>query len=203
MLDDRAHLLHKGTVMLEQAATPHDLERCRPYLHLLARLRLGPRLQAKIDPSDIVQETLLKAHAHADQFRGQSAGEWAAWLRRILANTLAEAARRFQTDARDLAHEQNLENSLEESSARLEHWLAADQSSPSERAARQEELFRLAQALDQLPPDQRTAVELHHLQGRPVAELAALLERDAGAVGALLYRGLKKLRALLREPQSE
>src|SRR5262249_17750703 len=150
-----------------------------------------------------VQETLLKAHAQADQFRGQSAGEWTAWLRRILANTLAETARRFQTDARDLAHEQNLENSLEESAARLENWLAAEQSSPSERATRQEDLLRLAQALEQLPPDQRTAVELHHLQGCPVAEVAVVLERDAGAVGALLYRGLKKLRALLREPESE
>jgi RNA polymerase sigma-70 factor (ECF subfamily) len=65
---------------------------------------------------------------------------------------------------------------------------------------RQEQLLRLAGALARLPEDQRQAVELHHLKGRPVAEVAEQLGRSPSAVGSLLYRGLKKLRELLAEP---
>jgi RNA polymerase sigma-70 factor (ECF subfamily) len=88
---------------------------------------------------------------------------------------------------------------MDQSSARLEAWLAADQSSPSVRAERHEELFRLAAALAALPEDQRRAVELHHIQERPLAEVAAELGRSKGAVAQLLFRGLKKLRELLGE----
>jgi RNA polymerase sigma-70 factor (ECF subfamily) len=54
------------------------VERYRNYLHLLARLRLGVRLQAKVDPSDVVQEAMLKAHEHRHEFRGQTEAEWQA-----------------------------------------------------------------------------------------------------------------------------
>jgi RNA polymerase sigma-70 factor (ECF subfamily) len=78
----------------------------------------------------------------------------------------------------------------------------ADQTSPSQRAARQEQLLRLAEALARLPEDQRMAVELHHLRGCAVAEVARRMGRSDGAVGALLVRGLKRLRVMLRETES-
>jgi RNA polymerase sigma-70 factor (ECF subfamily) len=170
------------------------LERCRDYLRLLARLQLDPRLQGKLDPSDVVQQTLLKAHEKMDQFRGQTDAELAGWLRTILANNMAEAARRFGADARDVARERSLEAKLNESSARLEACLQADQSSPSQRAMRHEQLIDLAQALAELPEDQRIAVELHHLKGFTVAEVAEEMGRSRAAVVGLLFRGLKALR---------
>ena len=173
------------------------LERCREYLCLLARLQLSPRLRGKLDASDVVQQTLLKAYEKKDQFRGRSNAELIAWLRQILANHLAQAARTFGAEARDLAREHSLEANLEDSSARLESWLAADQSSPSQRVLRDEQLLRLAQALAELPTDQRLAVELHHLQGYPVAEVGRQMGRSRAAVVGLLFRGLKKLRQLL------
>jgi RNA polymerase sigma-70 factor (ECF subfamily) len=179
----------------DAGATGRPVEAYRDYLHLLARLRLDPRLRGKLDPSDVVQQTLVKAHQAREQYRGQSDGEQAAWLRRILANTLIDAARKYQ---RELALEQGLERALDESSARLEGWLAADQSSPSEVADRQEQLLRLAAALAQLPEDQRTAVELHHLRDAPVAEIADHLGRTEASVAGLLRRGLQKLRELLQ-----
>jgi RNA polymerase sigma-70 factor (ECF subfamily) len=176
-----------------------SLDDYRDYLRLLTRTQMSARLQAKLDASDIVQQAILLAHQNRSQFRGRSEAEWLGWLRAILANVLAAAARRFTAEARDLAREQSLEAELDLSSSRLESLLAADQSSPSERAVRGEELLRLARALSRLPPDQRRVVELHYLKGVPVAEVAALVERTKPAVAGLLFRGLRKLGDLLRE----
>jgi RNA polymerase sigma factor (sigma-70 family) len=77
------------------------------------------------------------------------------------------------------------------------------QTSPSARAVRDEELRRLAEALAGLPADQRQAVELHHLHGLPVEEVARTLGRSESATGGLLRRGLKRLRELMREPTGD
>jgi RNA polymerase sigma-70 factor (ECF subfamily) len=190
---------------MEQPAdlSPYELERCRDYLRLLARLQLDPRLRGKLDPSDVVQQTLLSAYEKRDQFRGESEAEFLAWLRKILANHLASTMRRFGTGLRNVRRERSLEEGLEESAARLESWLAADQSSPSQQAMRHELHLRLAGALAQLPEDQRLAIQLHHLQGCTVLEVAQQMHRSKMAIVGLLYRGLKKLRCLLEESGTE
>src|SRR5262249_60531229 len=73
-----------------------DLERFRTYLGLLARLQLDPRLRGLLDPSDLVQQTLLRAHRSREQCRGTTEEQYAAWLRAILADELADAVRRFE-----------------------------------------------------------------------------------------------------------
>jgi RNA polymerase sigma-70 factor (ECF subfamily) len=103
------------------------LEGHRDYLHLIARLHLPPRLRGKLDASDVVQQTLLRAHRHRDQFRGRGDAELAAWLRRILASTLADAARQYGAGKRDLALEQSLEAAFHDSSERLETLLRPGQ----------------------------------------------------------------------------
>jgi RNA polymerase sigma-70 factor (ECF subfamily) len=180
-----------------------ELERFRDFLSLLARLQFDPHLQGKVDLSGVVQQTLLEAHQAFDRIRGWDESQQAAWLRKALAHNLTDEVRKLRTAGRDVRREQPLEAALERSSARLEAWLAADQTSPSQRAARQEDLLRLAEALTRLPRDQRTAVELHHLRGYAVAEVARQMGRSEGAVGALLVRGLRKLRERLRETELE
>src|SRR5262249_27158432 len=154
------------------------------------RLHLERRLRAKLDPSDLVQQTLVQAYQALNQFRGQSEAELAAWLRQILARNLAMAGRAFARARRDLAREQSLEAALAESSARLEAGLAADQSSPSQRAAANEQALRLAEALEQLPEAQREALVLQHWQGWSLARIGEHLGRSPEAVAGLIKRGL-------------
>ena len=148
----------------QQHDEQRGIERYRSYLLLLARMQLEARPRSKIDPSDIVQQTMLEAHAKQGQFAGDGAG-LAAWLRKSLANNLKDALRALRRDSRDIARERSLEAAVEHSSAQLAGWLAAGHSSPSQRAVRNEDLLRLAAALQQLPEPQREAVVLHHLQG--------------------------------------
>ncbi len=174
-----------------------QLERYRPYLQLLARLQLHPRLQSKIDASDVVQQTLLQAHQGWDGYRGTTDAELAAWLRRILSRSLAHVARDLARDKRDISRERSLQTQLDQSSARLEAWIASQESSPSQRAERNEDVLRLANAVARLPDAQRLAVELHYWQGWSLPEIGAYLDRSATAAAGLLHRGLVALRAEL------
>jgi RNA polymerase sigma-70 factor (ECF subfamily) len=200
-------LLHQRASMLE-AVMPENsearnwsLEAYRDYLRLLARLQFPTVLRGKLDASDLVQETLLKAHQKMEQFRGRTEAELAAWLRRILLNHLAAGMRKFGPGAPACAQELSLGKGLEESSARLEAWLASDHSSPSERAVRHEELLRLSGVLSQVPENQRIALELKHLLGWSIEAIAGHLGVSKSAVGGLLRRGMAKLRELMEGPR--
>jgi RNA polymerase sigma-70 factor (ECF subfamily) len=177
------------------------VEKFRSYLLLLARMQLGQRGRGKLDPSDVVQQTLLDAHRQLGQFRGQGPAEMAAWLRRLLACNLLDAVRALNRGKRDVQRERSLETALAESSAKLGDWLAAEQSSPSARAAHNEDVGRLVDALGSLPEAQREALVLHYWQGLKLAEVAEQLGRSSAAVAGLLQRGLKALRQLLAEPE--
>jgi RNA polymerase sigma-70 factor (ECF subfamily) len=175
------------------------LERFRSYLLLLARARLDPMVRAKVGASDVVQQTLLEAHRDLARFRGQTVAEQTAWLRQILARNLANIVRDLRRDKRDLAREQGLQAALDESASRLEAWLAAEQSSPSQQAERQERAVRVAEALAALPENQREAVILRHWHGCSLAEIGERLGCTTAAVTGLLHRGLRKLRQQLHD----
>jgi RNA polymerase sigma-70 factor (ECF subfamily) len=121
----------------------------------------------------------------------------AAWLRRALANNLADELRRRAAGKRDAARQRSLEAELDQSSARLGEFLAADQSSPSAHAQREEQAVALARALAALPEAQREAIVLQHWHGWPLAQIAEHLGRTRAAVAGLIKRGLQALRESL------
>jgi RNA polymerase sigma-70 factor (ECF subfamily) len=174
------------------------LECYRPYLSLLARVQIGRRMQGKADPDDLVQETFLYAHREFENFRGATEAELAAWLRRILATSLAMLVRRYAgTKARDLSLELQLSADLDQSSLALGCELASPVSSPSHQASRREQAVLLAEALDRLPEDYREAIVLRHLEQLSFPEVARRMNRSLDSVKKLWVRGLASLRGLL------
>jgi RNA polymerase sigma-70 factor (ECF subfamily) len=176
-----------------EQSTNHEFEKYRNYLRFLARVQLDRRLPAKLDPSDVVQETLLQAHQAAGQFRGTTDPERAAWLRKILSRNLGRALREFRRDRREVA----LDQAVDASSARLERWLAVDDSSPSQKAEHHERVLAVADAIERLPEDEREAIVLRYWQEAKLAEICAALGRPTSSVADLLARGLKALRTRL------
>jgi len=174
------------------------LESYRNYLRLLARTGIDHSLQGKADPSDLVQETLLKAHQHFEQFRGQTEAELAAWLRQILARNLTDLARRFRiADARQVARERSLEEMLGHSSAALNNLLVGRGSSPSQSAERREMSVVLADALADMSADSREVIILRSIEERDWDDVAQKMGRSPGAVRLLWARALKRLRPLI------
>lgn len=181
--------------------TKQDRQELRPelyraYLRVLAHslLKTSGPLQNKVAASDVVQETLLQAHTALAQFQGTTEVEFTGWLRTILANKLTDAARHFGRQKRDAGLEQSYRETLDESAVRFQRIVPADQTSPSQHLARHQRICRLAEALETLPEDQRVAVEMHHLMGYAVAEIAKEMDRSRAGVAGLLRRGLRRLR---------
>jgi RNA polymerase sigma-70 factor (ECF subfamily) len=170
------------------------VEQYRSYLCLLAEAKLDRRLRPKLDPSDVVQQTLLQAHQIRHQFRGTTTGEMAVWLRQILTRTLLHCVRDLHRARRDVGRDRSLQAAINESSARFEHRLVAEQSSPSQQVVKMEEILELANAVAGLPDGQREAVVLYYFEGCSLGEVAERLDRSESAVGGLLHRGLMRLR---------
>jgi RNA polymerase sigma-70 factor (ECF subfamily) len=178
-----------------------ELERFRNYLRFLADIKLDRRLRSRIDPSDIVQETLLRAYDARDDFRGTDSGQRLAWLRQILMRTVLHALRDAQCAKRDIAREQRLDGLLDQSSRRIEQWLAADEASPSQAAQQVEELLLIADAVYRLPEPERIAVVGYYWQRATLGEISAELGRSAAAAAGLVHRGLRRLRGQLATTQ--
>jgi RNA polymerase sigma-70 factor (ECF subfamily) len=174
------------------------LEPYRKYLKVLAGLHLDRRLRGKLDPSDIVQQTLVRAYPALIDLRQREPQVLAAWLRKILARTLADAVKHYERDRRDVGLERSLEADLDRSASGFAAWLAADQTSPSGRAERNEELLRMVDALAELPETMREVVVLKHCQGLTLQQIAERVGKTVPAVASLLRRGLAELRTALK-----
>ena len=170
----------------------------RNYLKLLVVTQLERKLQRRVSPSDVVQETFLEANRDFHQFRGRSSGEFCAWLRKILVNNIHRVVEKHVLAAkRDVRREVSLENlasSLEQSTAKLEAMLPDPGTSPSGNAQRHEMEIVLADHLAELPVDYRDAIVLRHIEGLSFEKVGQRMERTAGAARMLWLRAIQALR---------
>jgi RNA polymerase sigma-70 factor (ECF subfamily) len=191
---DRIRAAREG----DRAATGPLLAAYRNYLTVLADAAIGPRLQTKVDASDVAQETLLKAHNGFPDFRGATEAELVAWLRRVLAHVVADQVRRYAgTEGRRVSRERSIEDPIERSAAALRDVLPGDLTSPSVAASRREAGAALADALAALEPDHRRVIVLRNLEERSWTDVAAAMGRSPDAARMLWARALTRLRPLL------
>ncbi|MDV6028780.1 MAG: sigma-70 family RNA polymerase sigma factor [Phycisphaera sp. RhM] len=171
------------------------------YLKLLARTQLDRKLQARTSASDVVQDTLLEAHRDFAQFRGNCPEQFLAWLKTILVNNLGHIIQRHVlAEKRDVRREVSIDDigaTLERSTARLVAIIADRGQSPSADAQNHEASLLLADALAELPDDYREVILLRHIEGLAFPEVAARMERTAGAVRMLWMRAIAQLRVRL------
>ncbi|MFO0966761.1 MAG: sigma-70 family RNA polymerase sigma factor [Gemmataceae bacterium] len=192
------------THLLDEArrAAPQARERlfaeCRNYLLLLARVQLGGKLQAKVDASDLVQQTLLEAHLGFERFRGSTPGEWLGWLRQILKHNLANVVRDYHgTAKRDVAREAHLKPVAGSNAGEPLAQLPAAQETPSQLMMRKERELALADALAQLSAEHREVIMLRNLQRLPFDQVAQRLNRSRPAAQMLWLRAVEKLQGIM------
>ena len=173
------------------------------YLKLLARTHLDDKIRGRVSPSDVVQETMLEAHCDFPKFRGDSDGEFFAWLRRILVNNLARAVEQHvlaaKRDVRREVSRDHIKTSLDRSTMRLEAMLSDHRPSVESDATVQEQIVQLANAVGRLAPDHREVIVLRHLKGISFAKISEQMNRSSGATRMLWLRAIEQLRQLMTE----
>lgn len=176
------------------------LEKYRPYMIFIAGLQIDPRIYGKLDAGDIVQETCLEAYRAFPSFRGESEGQFSAWLRKILATSLAASVRRFLgTQRRDVRLERSIHASVDQSSVFWDH-LVCSTSSPSCKMQRRETVTQLGYAMSQLPEHYREVLRLRHTENLSFSEIAEKMERTVDSVQKIWIRALSQLRSKMKEP---
>jgi RNA polymerase sigma-70 factor, ECF subfamily len=197
--DDTPDLLLAQARAGHAAALGRLLELYRNYLRLMARSLISQPLRSRLDASDLVQETFLKAQREFSSFFGSTEPELVAWLRQILVNNLADQVKLHRARKRDYRREEPMEVLLDRSSLAIQARLAAPLSSPSAHTSRREQAVLLADALEKLPADYREVFLLRNLEHIPFEEIAARMGRSSGAVRMLWTRAIAKLSQLLKE----
>jgi RNA polymerase sigma-70 factor (ECF subfamily) len=187
----------------DASARQQLLTRHRRRLRRMIALHLDRRLAARIDPSDVVQETLAEADRKLDDYARRRPLPFYPWLRQLAWDHLIALHRRhLHAGKRSVTREEpDVLRLPDESAAKLASWLADVGSSPSARLLRSERCRRVRQALDELPERDREVLVLRHLEQLSTAEIAAVLGLREGAVKVRHLRALKRLRALLGEEE--
>jgi RNA polymerase sigma-70 factor (ECF subfamily) len=170
--------------------------RYRPYLRIICSLQLPRLCQQREDASDIVQQTLIDAARAVNDFRGETEPELEAWMARLLERNILQSLRRNTAGKRDIRRE-TIDLNLSDSTQLIWHALAAGQSSPDSTIFRGEAALQLAQALERLPNEQRTAVEMRYLGQQTLKSIAEHMSKTTGAVAGLIRRGVENLRDVL------
>jgi RNA polymerase sigma-70 factor (ECF subfamily) len=186
----------------DQAALDRLFGMCRNYLGLMARTQVEGRLRARVDPSDLVQQTMLEAYRSFQRFNGATEGEWLAWLKQILNHNATDFVRYHQTGKRQAAKEVHLGNPADSSAGDGLANLADSVETPSQELMRKERELQIADAIAQLAPDYQEVIILRNLQRLPFDQVAERLQRSRPAAQMLWMRAIHKLQEVLASQNS-
>jgi RNA polymerase sigma-70 factor (ECF subfamily) len=186
----------------DDAARDELFSKCRNYVAVVARAQVESWLQAKVDPSDLVQVTMLEAYQGFRDFRGQTPGEWLAWLRKLLLHNATDYVRQYGGTAKRAARRETpLAAALPGQSTYI-HEPADSLGTPSQLVMAREQEILLADALTRLPADYQEVIQLRNLQRLPFDEVARRMNRSRPAAQMLWMRALRSLAQAL-EPAND
>ena len=174
------------------------IDRYRNYLLLIANHDVGDDLKAKMGASDAVQESMMHAQLHFDQFQGDSEGELKAWLKTILANDIRKGRRHFNAQKRDA----NLEVNMQEQSA-VGRGLLDHQLTPSSEAIKQEKARAMKVAMERLSAEQQQVIQLRNFERLAFAEIGKEMDRSEDAARKLWARSIEALKQNLKDDSPE
>jgi RNA polymerase sigma-70 factor, ECF subfamily len=174
------------------------LEQYRDNLKRMVAARLDRRLAPRVDPSDVVQETLADAARRMDEYLRDRPLPFFGWLRQLAGERVIDTHRRHVlAQRRSITRESRTPELSEESAVELGRKLMASDTSPSNRLMRQERCDQVMAALAGLSPRDREVLVMRHLEQLSTAEVAEALGISVGAVEVRLFRALVRMRARL------
>jgi RNA polymerase sigma-70 factor, ECF subfamily len=174
------------------------LERYRDYLRRMVASRLDRRLAPRLDPSDIVQESLAEAAGRMDDYLRNPTLPFFGWLRLIAGEHIRDAHRRhIFAQRRSIIRETRAPEFDDGSAVDLARQLMAPDTSPSNRLVRQERSEQVKEALASLSPQDREILAMRYVERLSTAEVAEALGINEGAARARHLRAVIRMRRLL------
>jgi RNA polymerase sigma-70 factor (ECF subfamily) len=173
------------------------LTRHRPELRAFVEARLDPRLAARLDPSDVVQETQLAVAGRIADFLRRRPMPFRLWLRKTASERLLDLRRHhLQRKRRTASREVPLP---QHSSLLLARPLLASGPSPSQQLVAREVAERVSRAVAELPEADREILLLRHAEELPFAEIGLLLAIGPAAARKRFGRALLRLQQALSD----
>jgi RNA polymerase sigma-70 factor, ECF subfamily len=184
----------------DRAAVVELLERYRDRLRRMVAMRLDPRLQGRVDASDVIQEGYLDAIRRLDEFIRDPSVPFYIWLRFLVGQRVQEHHRRhLGTPGRDIGREVSIYRGAMPgaSTGALAARLLGKLTSPSQAAIRAERKIRLQEALNRIEPLDREILVLRHYEQMTNSSAAAALGLDVSASSKRYTRALQRLKEIL------
>lgn len=184
----------------DDSATRELLTMYRDRLRRMIGTRLDPRLQNRVDPSDVVQDALLEASRKLPDYLRTRPVSFYPWLRQIAWEQLVHLhARHLQAQKRSVRREVRWSPGLSDQSVmQLAASLAAPGSSPSAHVAAAEMRRKVRLALDELPDRDREVLVLRYLEQLSTSEIAEVMGISKEAVKTRHFRAVQKLTLILQ-----
>lgn len=177
----------------EKPALEQLLARCRPGLHEFIEFHFDPRLRARLDPSDVVQEVQLEVVRRMDDFLKRQPMPFHLWIRKTAYERLLNLRRDHRRSRRALEREVSLPD---RSSLLMARPLLAG-SSPSRQAEAREFAERISRAVAELSEQDREILTMRHAEELPYEEIGCLLEIEPAAARKRYGRALIRLQRVL------
>ena len=183
----------------DQEALEQLVHRYRNYLLLLANNDMDQALRPKLGASDVVQQSMLAIHQNFPQFRGNSANEFKAWIRRILQNDLFNARRHYGgTQRRQMGREVQINDSKQ-----VNPVLADTNKTPQSEALLAELAAEMERCLSQLSESHRQVLKMRNWQEKSFNEIGDELDLSADAARKLWFRAFNRLKQVILKTRPE